>query len=414
MTKFRVVKMRIIKWLYPGMKIKRWIILLALGILMVGAGINLCLSKAQPANHLLGVAILTGGVILIIIANKKMIKSVITIFLPQREKELVDIVYHRRQLSRGARIVAIGGGTGLSVLLRGIKEYTSNSTAIVAVSDSGGSSGKLRNQFNVLPPGDIRNCLVALADAEPLMRELFQFRFKEDSELAGHSFGNLFITALSEITGDFEEAVRQSSKVLAIRGHVVPSTLCHSTLVAEYMDGTTIEGQAAIPEYKKPINRVYLKPQECQVTEDALTAINEADVIILGPGSLYTSVIPNLLVKGVVEAISFSRATKMYICNVMTEPGETDGYTAYEHLKAIIDHTQADIIDYCIVNTASVPEHLLAKYKQENKYPVQPDTQRIRESGYQVIEGNMISTLNYVRHNSSQLAKIIMDFVQNK
>lgn len=388
--------------------------MLAVGMFMVGAGANLCLDKARPEYRLPGVAVLIVGVLLVIIANRRMIRSVITIFLPRREKELVDIVYQRRHLSRGAKIVAIGGGTGLSVLLRGVKEYTSNITAIVAVSDSGGSSGKLRDQFNILPPGDIRNCLVALADAEPLMRELFQFRFKENSELAGHSFGNLFITALTEITGDFEEAVRQSSRVLAVRGRVVPSTLCRTTLVAEYVDGTTVEGQAEIPKCRKTIHRVYLKPQDCQPIKEALTAIEEADVVILGPGSLYTSVIPNLLVKGISEAICSSTAIKMYICNVMTEPGETDGCTAYDHLKAIIDHTRKDIVEYCLVNTAGIPENLLAQYKQEDKYPVQPETERIKEAGYKVIEGGMISTVDYVRHNSSQLAKIIMDFVQNK
>jgi len=379
---------------------------------LVGVGVNLYLYKAKTGYVYLGVAVLIIGVVLVIIANSKMIKSVTTIFLPQREKELVDIVYQKRHLSKGIKIVAVGGGTGLSVLLRGLKEYTSNITAIVTVSDSGGSSGKLRDQFNVLPPGDIRSCLVALADTEPLMEQLFQFRFREDSELAGHNFGNLFITALSEITGDFEEAVRQSSRVLAIRGHVIPSTLYRTALVAEYTDGTRVEGQARITRSKKTIDRVYLQPEDCRVTEEAVLAIEEADIIILGPGSLYTSVIPNLLLKGFVDAISASKAPKMYICNVMTEPGETKGYTAYEHLKAIVDHTRKDITDYCIVNTAGIPEDLLLKYKQEDKYPVDPDVARIKEAGYKVIEGNMISIEDSVRHNSTRLAKIIMDFVQ--
>lgn len=342
-----------------------------------------------------------------------MVKSFITVLLPEKNKELVDIVYQKRHLQKGPRIVAIGGGTGLSVLLQGIKEYTSNIIAIVTVADDGGSSGRIREQFDLLPPGDIRNCLVALADAEPLMRELFQYRFEDDSELKGHNFGNLFITALSKVTGDFEKAIKESSKVLAIRGQVIPSTLHKVKLVAEHIDGTKTVGESKIPDRRIPIKRLYLNPVECVPTEEALEAIYEAEAIIFGPGSLYTSVLPNLLVKGMTEALLRAKGVKIYICNVMTQPGETDGFTASDHVKVIIEHTHPRIIDYCIVNTASVPIHLLERYRQENAYPVANDSLKIREWGYKVIEEDVISTTNFVRHSPEKLSRCIMDLLNS-
>ncbi len=342
-----------------------------------------------------------------------MVKSFITIFLPNREKELVEIVYQKRQLEKGPKIVVIGGGTGLSVLLHGLKEYTSNITAIVTVADDGGSSGRLREQFDMLPPGDIRNCLVALADAEPLMRELFQFRFTGESEFKGHNFGNLFITAMSKVTGDFEKAIKESSKVLAIRGRVIPSTLEKVQLVAEHQDGKETFGETKISESHSPIKRVYLDPRDAMPCSESLEAIDEAEAIVLGPGSLYTSVIPNLLINGLKELICNSKAIKVYVCNVMTQSGETDNFTAFDHLNAIVSHTRPDIVDYCIVNTQKVPPELLAKYKEEDAYPVLPDSQKIREKGYKVIEVDVISTANYVRHDSKRLAKIIIDLIQS-
>ncbi len=405
--------MRRLKWLYPGMKIKRWIFISSLGVILVAIGFSIWIAGSFRGSNLIGLSILVLGATITILGIKKMVKSFITIFLPNREKELVDIVYQKRQLEKGPRITVIGGGTGLSVLLQGLKEYTSNITAIVTVADDGGSSGRLRQQFDMPPPGDIRNCLVALADAEPLMRELFQFRFTGESEFKGHNFGNLFITAMSKVTGDFEKAIKESSKVLAIRGRVIPSTLEKVQLVAEHQDGKETFGETRISESHSPIKRVYLDPRDAKPCPESLEAITEAEVVVLGPGSLYTSVIPNLLIDGIVKKICSSKAIKVYVCNVMTQSGETDNFTAFDHLNAIVSHTRPDIVDYCIVNIAEAPLELLEKYKEENAYPVFPDSQKIKEKGYKVIEEEVISTVNYVRHDPKKLAKIIIDLIQN-
>lgn len=407
---------RIFKWLYPGMKIKRWILLFAFGTALIAVSAGFVWTGIElnaPVRIFQGVFTFLIGIILLIVGLKKMVKSFITVFLPQRERELVDIIFRQRQLSRGPKFVVIGGGTGLSVLLHGLKEITSNITAIVTVADDGGSSGRLRTEFDVLPPGDIRNCLVALADAEPLMRDLFQFRFDEGEGLKGHNFGNLFITALSKITGDFEKAIKESSKVLAIRGQVVPSTLEKVMLVAERADGTQTLGESKIPKVSSPIKRVYLNPTGCKPTQEALQAIKEAEVVVIGPGSLYTSIIPNLLVEGITDAILRSKAIKIYICNVMTQHGETDGYSACAHVEAILKHVGHRVIDYCIVNTAKVPEHLLLRYKEEKAYPVEADAKKIRSLGINVVEADIVSLENYVRHNPEKLTKIIMEIVNS-
>ncbi|MBU0759632.1 MAG: YvcK family protein [Candidatus Omnitrophica bacterium] len=402
--------MRRLKWLYPGMKIKRWIITCGAGVLLVALGSIIVMLKKFPGSHSLGISVVALGSLVVIYGIKRMVKSFIKVFLPQREKELVDIMYHHRQLEKGPKLVVIGGGTGLSVLLHGLKEFSSNITAIVTVADDGGSSGRLREQFDILPPGDIRNCLVALADTEPLMRDLFQFRFGNESELKGHSFGNLFITALSKVTGDFEKAIKESSKVLAIRGKVIPSTFDKVQLVAEHHNGQKTKGETRIVEQASPIKRVYLDPAYCRPSKESFEAIDDADVIILGPGSLYTSVVPNLLVSGISERVAKSKAPKVYVCNVMTQPGETDNYTAFDHLNTIVAHTQPDIINYCIVNTGKVPQELLKKYEDEGSYPVLADSDRIIEKGYKVIEVNIVNTTDYVRHDSKKISKIIIDF----
>ena len=291
------------------------------------------------------------------------------------------MLYHRKQLGRGPKIVAVGGGTGLSVLLSGLKEYTSNITAIVTVADDGGSSGRLRQQFDILPPGDIRNCLVALADAPTLMRDLFQFRFDKSSELAGHSFGNLFITVMTRLTGDFERAIRETSKVLALRGQVIPSTLNNVVLVAQHKNGLVTEGEDKIPKAKVPIERVSLKPAQIEATPDAIKAIEEAEIIVLGPGSLYTSIIPNLLIQGITDAIAASRAMKIYVCNVMTQPGETDGYTLSHHVKVLRQHSHQRIFDSCVVNNGVIPESVLSRYAQQGSYPVVNDRKNVENMG---------------------------------
>lgn len=290
------------------------------------------------------------GIGLLLFSYVKLTQSVLGPFLPGNSTaSVVEVISAFRIRGRGPRIVAIGGGTGLSSLLRGLKTYTSNLSAIVTVADDGGSSGRLRDEYRILPPGDFRQCLIALADAEPLMTKLFDHRFKEGS-LDGHAFGNLFIMAMADVTGNFEQALRESGKVLAVKGTIVPSTLQDVTLVAS-INGSTVEGESQIPKQNSPISHVFLKPDGVQVNPEAAQAILNAELIIVGPGSLYTSILPNLLVEGMVEAIKASAALKLYICNLAAQPGETDGYGVQDYLRVIREHVGANLFDFVLVNS---------------------------------------------------------------
>ena len=404
-----------LKWLYPGIKIKRWILLGALGVGIAIFGVTRFIGDTLLALRIFDILLIFIGIIIGVAGVRSMLQSFLSIFLPYHGEELVNIVYKKRYLERGPRIVAIGGGHGLATLLVGLKEYTTNITAIVTVADSGGSTGRLREEFDVLAPGDIRNCIVALADSPSLMSELFQFRFEKDSELKGHNFGNLFITAMTKLTGDFKKAVEESSKVLAIRGRVLPSTLSKVHLVAEYTDGSQVEGEAKIPEKDMSIKRVYLKPTSTETqdkilpTLETIEIIKNAQIIVIGPGSLYTSILPNLVIEELAKAIVESSALKIYVCNVMTQHGETDDYSASAHLKALISHTHPKIVDYCIVNTKVPEERMLAKYKEEKAFSTIADSLEIRRMGYKAIEGNIIHATDFVRHDSDKLARIIMN-----
>lgn len=401
------------KWLYPGIGIKRWILVAGLGLFFIVIGSSRFRSEEYWIIQILDLLVATCGIIILILGIERMMRSFIATFIPSsKDTELVDILFLRKQLSRGPKIVAIGGGTGLSVLLSGLKEYTSNITAIVTVADSGGSSGRLRQQFDILPPGDIRNCLVALADASTLMRDLFQFRFDKSSELSGHSFGNLFITAMTRLTGDFEKAVKETSKVLALRGQVIPSTLNNVMLVAQHKDDSITEGEDQIPLVRKPINKVYLKPQGSLATPEALKAIEEAQIIVLGPGSLYTSIIPNLLIKEITQALVSSGAIKVYVCNVMTQPGETDNFSASSHIRTLINHSHPRVLDYCIVNTGEISADILKRYAQQDSYPVVNDRRIIENMGYRVIQEDIITTEDLVRHDPLKLTNIILGFIE--
>lgn len=402
----------IFRWLYPGIGIKRWIGVSTFGVMLLIIGSSRLRDPEYPIIQALDTIVLISGIIILVLGIKRMMSSFINAFLPSsKDNDLIDLLYYRKQLSRGPRIVTIGGGTGLSVLLSGLKEYTSNITAIVTVADDGGSSGRLRQQFDILPPGDIRNCLVALADTPTLMRDLFQFRFEETSELSGHSFGNLFITAMTKLTGDFEKAIKETSKVLALRGQVIPSSLNNVSLVAEYKDGSIAQGETNIPKAHLPIKKVSISPENSSATPEAIKAIQEAQIIVLGPGSLYTSIIPNLLIKEIKEAILNSAAIKVYICNIMTQPGETDSYRASSHVKALIAHSDPKIFNYCIVNTGDVPNDVLKRYAQENSYPVVNDRKNIESMGYRVVEDEIAVTDEIVRHNSVKLASIILGII---
>ena len=310
------------------------------------------------------------------------------------------------------KVVVIGGGTGLSTMLRGLKQYTSHITAIVTVGDDGGGSGKLREDLGMLPPGDIRNCILALADTEPLMEDLLQYRFTEGS-LKGQCFGNLFLAAMAGISENFEDAVQKMSSVLAVKGKVLPVTLDDMKLIAELENGEIIEGESKIPSEvivrNTRIKKIAIKPIDAKPLEEAIKAINNAYVIIMGPGSLYTSIIPNLLVKGIPEAICKSPAKKVYISNVMTQPGETDGFKVSNHLKVLMDYGVAENIDYVIANNGIIPPDIKEKYAKENAELVVLDYENISNLNVNVIEADLIKiTKRYVKHNAEKLAELIM------
>lgn len=312
------------------------------------------------------------------------------------------------------KIVVVGGGTGLSTMLRGLKNYTDNITAVVTVADDGGGSGVLRDDLGILPPGDIRNCILALAETEPLMEKLLSYRFSE-GYLSGQSFGNLFLAAMHGICGNFEEAVKNVSDVLKVRGTVLPVTLEDVHINAHLCDGSVIRGECNIPKGikvgSKRIERIELVPENAVILPDAEKAIKEADLIILGPGSVYTSVIPNLIVKGVTEAILKSPAKVVYVCNIMTQPGESDEMSAFDHVRAIFNHSCENIIDFCIVNMQGISDEMTANYKLENSAPVYVDEDKFAETDIKLIKGNFISVKDnkYVRHNYDELAKTIFE-----
>jgi uncharacterized cofD-like protein len=322
--------------------------------------------------------------------------------------------YRHQSLKRGPRIVAIGGGTGLPVLLRGLKQYTENLTAIVTVADDGGSSGRLRGEFGMLPPGDIRNCLVALAETETLMDQLFHYRFGQGEGLAGHNLGNLLLTALTDIAGDFQTAIREASKVLKVRGLVLPSTLRQVILHAELRDGTVISGESMISKALEPIKRVYLTPEECAPVPEALEAIAAADLILLGPGSLYTSVLPILLVDEIVAAIRRSTALKCYLCNIMTQPGETTGFKASDHLRAIYEHAGQGWIDYVLVNTRKIGVEKQEKYARQGAAPVIVDDHDLCRMGVRLIRADVLENGELVRHDHEKLSHALMNVLGKK
>jgi uncharacterized cofD-like protein len=304
----------------------------------------------------------------------------------------------------------MGGGTGQATLLRGLKHYSSDLTAVVTVADDGGSSGRLRREMGILPPGDIRNCLVALAEDESLMGRLFQYRFDE-GPLSGHSFGNLFLAALTKVTDDFEEAVRLSSKILATRGKVLPASLDLVTLRAELDDGRTVEGQSAIAESNRACRNIFLEPKEARPTDAVLEAIDKAQIIVIGPGSLFTSIIPNMLIEKIADAVEAATCPRVFVCNVMTQPGETLGYSVADHLDALIAHTGSSIVDTMIVNTFEPPLPIVEFYSAKGSAPVHVDMERLKDSDINIIFADVASGGNYFRHDSEKLAGAIMSLL---
>lgn len=315
------------------------------------------------------------------------------------------------RLANEPKVVVIGGGTGLAVLLKGLKKWTSNLTAIVTVTDDGGSSGRLRTELGVLPTGDIRSCLVALAETETLMDKVFQHRFGQGESIKGHNLGNLLLVAMTEITGDFVTAIKEVSKVLKVRGQVIPVTLEPINLVALMADGITVHGETSIRTYPDKIHKLGLMPETCLPVPAALEAISEADAVIIGPGSLYTSIIPNLLVDGVTAAIAQSRAKTIFISNIMTELGETDDFTAEDHLRSLLRYIDQDIVEYVVVNTGHIDEIRLNRYKEENAIPVKPCSAEIAAMGYNVVEEDLVSHDDVAWHDSDKLARVVLNII---
>lgn len=415
---------RYLKWLYPNLKVKRWFILAVFGIFLFATGFSVMndgvaigyaeLQFREVVYQLTGStrritvpagAIISAlGIFAIIIGFKRMLHSIISSVLPENEGRIVDRIYSRHHLRRGPKIVVVGGGTGLSALLRGLKQYTCNLTAIVTVSDDGGSSGKLRDEMGIQPPGDVRNCLVALAETEEIMDTLFSYRF-DSGDLKGHSLGNLFLAGLTDTFGDFQKGIEQVSKVFALRGKVFPTTLEQVVLMADLEDGTRVVGETMVRAAEGKIDRVYLEPSDCTPLPEAIQAIEEADLIVLGPGSLYTSVLPNLLVTGLREKIRGAKAPCVYVCNVMTEKGETDGYKVSDHLEAILDHCGTGFVDAVLATRGEITAPLLKRYSQEEAIPVITDPKVVQHLGAKYFEANLVQEGNVVRHDSDRLAK---------
>ena len=417
--KFRRQLQSAVKWMTPGMGVKRWLLLLACGIALLSLGFSFLLRGFYPLPSmfyyitfqfiprglraaLFGLA----GLITVILALIGLNRALLEPFVEADPETLVNAVYQYRQRERGPKVVAIGGGHGLSVLLRGLKRYTANITAIVTVADDGGSSGRLRRELGVLPPGDFRNCIAALADDEALTTQLFQYRFGNGKGLDGHSFGNLFITAMAEVTGSFERAILESGRVLAIRGYVLPSTLCDVTLTAdlraEPVGVSRVAGESSITEAGGSIERVYLEPDDAPAYPGAVRVLLEADLIVAGPGSLYTSVLPNLLVPDVARAVAASRALRVYVCNVATQRGETDGYSAGDHVTALESHVGAGLFPVVLVND-NLDVHFDAPPGVE-LVPVDfpPDAE------YRAITADLVDPARAWRHDSDKLARALL------
>lgn len=414
----------------PGLK--RWIVIIVAGIAVIVYGVLVLLGK-HPVHYTItaltdvlsdiavnmpkritGIVAVSVGGLVVIVAIVRMMASILGAYLPDDRESIPDVLYRKRHLERGPKVVVIGGGTGLSNLLRGLKGFTNNITAIVTVGDDGGSSGRLRQELGVLPPGDIRNCITALADEDKLVTDLFKYRFVQGNGLEGHSFGNLFLTAVCAITdGDMLEAARMAGKVLNSCGQVLPATLSSMTLIAEFEDGTIVRGESHIPETTGRIKRIKCEPSAPEATREAMDAIAGADMIVLGPGSLYTSIIPNLLVNGIPEAIVQSNARKVYVCNVMTQKGETTTYTVSDHVEALLQHAgfargmsstpPNRFIEGAMINVESPPIDPDLPYSY-----VKYDPEKLRQLGVRPILRPLANTELVGHHDANRLATYLM------
>jgi uncharacterized cofD-like protein len=315
-------------------------------------------------------------------------------------------------MEKQPKMVVLGGGTGLSVLLRGLKRYPVDITAIVTVADDGGSSGRLRKDYDMPPPGDVRNVIAALSEVEPLVERMFQHRFTVGNGISGHSLGNLLLAAMHDITGDFLTGIRELSRVLNVRGQVLPAAKNSIILSAELEDGTIVQGESKIPLSNKKIKRVFLTPENIEPLRESIKAIQEADLIVIGPGSLYTSILPNLLVNGISSAIREATVPRVYVCNVMTQPGETTGYTAGDHIQALIDHVGHNFIDVVIVNNEVIPSEYLDLYLEEGAEQVRFDEERLQSFGIGLICDNIIQYGTLVRHDAKKVSDLLVSLIE--
>lgn len=425
----RGLSVSIPRWLHVAMSIKRSLLLLVGGITCLALSVDYLLRFLYSENvrfprwvwflslqftgrEVRGCLFLVVGTTLTVFALARLNRTFIHALLPTRKARAIDLLYQQRQLTRGPKVVAIGGGTGLSILLAGMKRHTSNLTAIVTVADDGGSSGRLRRELRILPPGDFRQCITALADVEPLMGALLQYRFREGSGLEGHSVGNLLIAAMADITGSFERGLQEISHILAVQGQILPSTLEDVALAAELKDKSTVHGESnmhddhasrrAVTQGRAPIERVFLLPGHAAGCPEAVRAILDADIVIVGPGSLYTSILPNLLVKDIARAIAVSSAYKVFVCNVATEPGETDHYRAEDFLAAIERHVDGSLFNAVITNIrldAAQPPYWRSDVVASEWH----DTY-----GAQIISADVVDKNNAIRHDATKLARTIM------
>jgi uncharacterized cofD-like protein len=424
-------------WLRPGMGVKRWVTLLLIGLTLLGLAVaalprvvelsdlwtlvqRLHWERINPALE--AVLLFAGGAVLVAWAVYGLNRSLLSAFRYSSGAKVADVVYRHRQRQRGPKVVAIGGGHGLNTLLRGLKEHTDNITAIVTVADDGGSSGRLRRDLGVLPPGDFRNCIAALSDAEGLVTQLFQYRFGDETDLDGHSFGNLYLTAMAAITGSFESALEESSRVLAVRGRVIPSTLAQVTLCGEVLvpdaEGvlaggdkrppgriSLVRGESSVGKASGRIQRVYLDPEDPPAYPEAIRAILDADLIVIGPGSLYTSVLPNLLVPDLTRAIISTQAVRIYVCNVATQAGETEGYDVASHVAALRQHVGDEMITMVLANRT---------FGHDRPPGAGVDWVRLPKHetvDYQLITRDLVDRQYPWRHDSRKLAQALMDLI---
>lgn len=411
---------------------KRWLFVAALGIVFISFGIlvladliflNLAgFSLLAKILSLIGVSFpgllaslcfVAAGFALFLLGIRKTLNTVGETLSKDSTVEMVDIIYQQRQKRKGPKVVVLGGGTGLSTLLRGLKHYSQNITAIVTVSDDGGSSGRLRKEMGIIPLGDIRNCIAALSSEERLLTELFQYRFHQGKELEGHSFGNLFLTAMTGVTGNVDKAIKESSEVLSIQGQVLPATSEMVTLEAEMEDGAKIVGETAITKYGSRIKKLSILPAHPKISAEVVQSILEADLIVFGPGSLFTSILPHFLLPEIVRALNDSRAFKIYVCNVMTQPGETDDFKVSDHVKTIFHYARSRAFDQVLLNT-SIPKKNLEKYISQGAYPVEVDYHNLSALGVNWHTADLLDESFLVRHDSQKLAKAIISLYGKK